>query len=34
DGGLSPVVAPLFPSGVLVNRQAVHYGAWRFLAGR
>ena len=33
-GGLSRLVAPLFPQEILVNRQAIHYGAWKFLAGR
>ena len=32
-GGLAPVVAPLFRSEALANRQAVHYGAWSFLSG-
>ncbi len=33
-GGLSRLVAPLFPKEILVSRQAVHYGAWKFLAGK
>ena len=31
-GGLAYFIAPLFPSGVHINRQLLHYGAWRFLA--